>query len=95
MTKKKNSHIHRNITKRPHNLSTTNKGGGREQNNNNSNTHRLSERLVRFTGDRPERHSAGVEALHDLRHGFHLLERDSKGRLVLESQQAPVWMYTK
>src|SRR5581483_5103565 len=39
--------------------------------------HRHRERLVRLARDGPERHRAGGEALHDLRSGLDLLERDA------------------
>src|SRR5437016_10313349 len=38
--------------------------------------HRHGKRLVRLARDRPERHRAGGEALHDLGRGLDLFERD-------------------
>ena len=50
--------------------------------------HRDRERLVRLARERAERHRAGGEALHDLRRGLDLLERDPAVLGVAEREQA-------
>src|SRR5258708_35045946 len=50
--------------------------------------HRARERLVRLARDRTERHSAGREALHDLRRRLDLVERDAAVLGEAEAEEA-------
>ena len=56
-------------------------------------SHRLCKGLVRLAGDGSEGHGTGVKALHDLADRLHLLQRDGQGRLVLEAEETPVYIY--
>lgn len=60
-----------------------------KQQKNKIYTYRLREGFVRLAGDRPQRHGAGVEALHDLSNGLHLVQGDRQRRLVLEPKETP------